>query len=49
MIVCAFVMKQHCVCVEQSTGTTITYGEVIILMSLLKTSVIQQRSMRGVI
>jgi len=37
---CVFLIKKHFMCVEQSTGTTVMYGEVKILMMLLNMSMI---------
>jgi len=40
-------VKQYFMCVEQSTGTDIVYGEVKILTTLLNMSMIHQRSVCG--
>jgi hypothetical protein len=39
---CATLMKQHFICVEQTTGTTVVNGEVNILITLLNMSVIHR-------
>jgi len=47
LIDCAFFMKQSFMCMEQSRGITVMYGEVKTLMTLLNMKMIHQRPICG--